>query len=94
MELTLRAGHGIALWDIDGHTGRGCEERCTELRGRVQGLLDRTDRACELPDRIRHLREDIDPRRPETHWPESLVLLYDDPGRSLPADDEETLDSP
>ncbi|WP_406070608.1 serine protease [Streptomyces sp. NBC_01020] len=94
MELTLRAGHGIALWHIGRGAGHSCGEDCAELRARVQKLFDAAGGTAELPDRLRHLREDIDRRRPETHWPEPLMLLYDDPGRPLPTDDEHTLDSP
>ncbi|MFJ5288203.1 trypsin-like peptidase domain-containing protein [Streptomyces sp. NPDC088348] len=94
MELTLRAGHGIALWDIAGRAGHSCGPYCDELRTRVQTLFDGVGRTAELPDRLRHLREDIDQRHPGTQWPEPLMLLYDDPGRPLPTDDEHTLDSP
>ncbi|MFI9581516.1 trypsin-like peptidase domain-containing protein [Streptomyces sp. NPDC052236] len=92
--MALRAGHGIALWHTDGHSDHGCTEFCEDLYQGAAALLAQTAGAGELPDRLRRIRDDISGSRNSGHWAEGVAILYDDPGRPLPADDSCPLDSP
>ncbi|MEV7991935.1 trypsin-like peptidase domain-containing protein [Streptomyces sp. NPDC086077] len=94
LKLALENGHGVALWHIDGHVTRTCAEDCDTLHAKAQELLGGLGSLAELPDRLRHLRQDISERRADHTWAEPLALLYDDPGRPLPAEETETLDAP
>ncbi|MFI9614597.1 trypsin-like peptidase domain-containing protein [Streptomyces sp. NPDC052023] len=94
LKLALENGHGVALWHIDGHATRTCAEDCDTLHAKAQELLGTLGSLAELPDRLRHLRQDISERRAGHTWAEPLALLYDDPRRPLPAEETETLDAP
>ncbi|MER6911641.1 trypsin-like peptidase domain-containing protein [Streptomyces sp. NPDC000594] len=92
--LALTAGCGIALWHTDGHPDHGCDDFCERFHDGAARLLERTADPVELPDRLRRIRDDISGTRDGGHWAESVALLYDDPGRPLPADDGGPVDSP
>ncbi|WP_320778888.1 trypsin-like peptidase domain-containing protein [Streptomyces sp. CRN 30] len=94
MRLALESGHGVALWHIEGHSTRACAEPCDVLHAKAQELLGTLGSLAELPDRLRHLRQDISERRTGNGWAEPMALLYDDPRRPLPAEEAETLDAP
>ncbi|MFF8844631.1 trypsin-like peptidase domain-containing protein [Streptomyces sp. NPDC015127] len=82
--LALDAGHGIALWRIDGHDRGACGDGCEELHRGAAELLALTGSAPELPDRLRRIREDIHKRRTKGHWAEAVAVMYDDPRRPVP----------
>jgi hypothetical protein len=90
--MALDAGHGVALWHTDGHPDHGCQEFCEAIHTGATALLTQAVAATELPDRLRRVRDDINESRDAQHWAEGVAMLYDDPGRPLPAD--EPLDSP
>ncbi|GLF94608.1 VMAP-C domain-containing protein [Streptomyces yaizuensis] len=92
--MALAAGCGIALWHTDGHPDHGCGDFCERFHDGAARLLEQTAEPVELPDRLRRLRDDISGTRNGGHWAESAALLYDDPGRPLPADDSGPVDSP
>ncbi|MFI1395034.1 trypsin-like peptidase domain-containing protein [Streptomyces sp. NPDC020681] len=92
--LALEAGHGIALWHTDGHSEYGCNEFCDEVNEGAAELIAGTAVATELPDRLRRIRDDISGSRNSRHWAEGVAMLYDDPSRPLPADDNGPVDSP
>ncbi|MFE6131289.1 trypsin-like peptidase domain-containing protein [Streptomyces sp. NPDC056437] len=92
--LALDAGHGVALWHTDGHPEHGCTEFCEEMHDGAAALLAQTAGALELPDRLRRIRDDISGSRNGGHWAEGVAMLYDDPTRPLPADDNGPVDSP
>lgn len=94
MKLALENGHGVALWHVEGHTGRGCADTCDTLHIKTEELLDSVRSLGELPDRLRHIRQDISERRADRRWAEPLALLYDDPRRPLPPEETETVDAP
>ncbi|MEV0254249.1 trypsin-like peptidase domain-containing protein [Streptomyces sp. NPDC050732] len=94
MRLALGSGHGVVLWHIEGHATRGCQDACEDLHAGVEQLLGRLGSVAELPDRIRHIRQDISRSRDDRHWAEPLALLYDDPRRPLPPEDTMPADSP
>jgi hypothetical protein len=94
MNATLEAGHGVALWHVDGHSTRGCGDECEDLHTRIEELLGRLGSAAELPDRLRHMREEIGRADSGRRWAEPLALLYDDPRRPVPPEDGLPLDSP
>ncbi|WP_210585810.1 trypsin-like peptidase domain-containing protein [Streptomyces sp. GESEQ-35] len=94
MKLALETGHGVALWLIDGHTGPACTEACETLHAKAEELLGGLGCLAELPDRLRHLRQDISEQRAEGRWAEPLAILYDDPRRPLPGEETEPLDAP
>ncbi|MFD7404977.1 trypsin-like peptidase domain-containing protein [Streptomyces sp. NPDC059866] len=94
MKLALDNGHGVALWHIDGHATRTCAEACDTLHAKAEELLGTLGSLAELPDRLRHLRQDISEHCADRAWAEPLALLYDDPRRPLPAEETETLDAP
>ncbi|MEU6824471.1 trypsin-like peptidase domain-containing protein [Streptomyces atriruber] len=94
MKLALGSGHGVVLWHIEGHATRGCQDTCEDLHAGVEQLLGRLGSVAELPDRIRHIRQDISSGRDDRHWAEPLALLYDDPRRPLPPEDTMPADSP
>ncbi|MFH8608203.1 trypsin-like peptidase domain-containing protein [Streptomyces sp. NPDC018029] len=94
MRLALGSGHGVVLWHIEGHATRGCQDACEDLHAGVEQLLGRLGSVAELPDRIRHIRQDISSGRDDRHWAEPLALLYDDPRRPLPPEDTMPADSP
>lgn len=94
MKLALDGGHGVALWRVDGHAGSNCADSCDDLRTRTKWLFERVENVTELPDRLRQLRQEVAEQRPERRWAEPLALLYDDPGRPLPAEDTSPLDAP
>lgn len=93
LRLALEGGHGLALWRVDGHTG-GCTDACEELHAHTRALLESVDAPAKLPERLRQLRREISRQTPGTRWAEPLALLYDDPGRPLPAEDTAPLDAP
>ncbi|WP_329023224.1 VMAP-C domain-containing protein [Streptomyces sp. NBC_00690] len=92
--LALTAGYGIALWHTDGHPEYGCTETCDRFHDGAALLLAQAGDAHELPERLRRLRDDISGSRNSRHWAEGAAMLYDDPGRPLPADEGDPLDSP
>ncbi|MCM2388019.1 trypsin-like peptidase domain-containing protein [Streptomyces albipurpureus] len=92
--MALAAGHGIALWHTDGHPEYGCTDFCDRLHEGAALLLSQATDAMELPERLRRVRDDISGSRNSRHWAESVAMLYDDPGRPLPADQGEPVDSP
>jgi hypothetical protein len=94
MRFVLEGGHGVALWPIEGHPTRACVEACDTLHARAAELLGSLGSLDELPDRLRHLREDISNQHSDRAWAEPLALLYDDPRRPLPAEDTEPVDAP
>ncbi|MFE0104011.1 trypsin-like peptidase domain-containing protein [Streptomyces sp. NPDC059009] len=96
MRLVLGTGHGVALWDIDGHATRGCHDSCDALHARVERLFGGLDSVAELPDRLRHIRHHISQGGDGGHWrwAEPMALLYDDPRRPLPPEDTTPADSP
>jgi hypothetical protein len=94
MRLALENGHGVALWHIDGHTSRACPETCDTLYAKAEELLGTVGSLAELPDRLRHVRQEISEHRVERPWAEPLALMYDDPRRPLPPEDAEPLDAP
>jgi hypothetical protein len=94
MRFVLEGGHGVALWPIEGHPTRACVEACDTLHARAAELLGSLDSLDELPDRLRHLREDISKQRADRSWAEPLALLYDDPRRPLPGEETEPVDAP
>ncbi|TLS42232.1 trypsin-like peptidase domain-containing protein [Streptomyces montanus] len=94
MKLALDSGHGVALWHIDGHATRVCPESCDTLHAKAQELLGTLGSVAELPDRLRHIRQEISERRAGRRWAEPLALLYDDPRRPLPAEETEPVDAP
>ncbi|MEE1757256.1 VMAP-C domain-containing protein [Streptomyces sp. SP18CS02] len=86
MELALEAGHGIALWHIEGHPGSvACGGDCDAFHQAAAELLTEAASAGELPDLLRRIREGIHERRDRGHWAEAVAVLYDDPGRPVPA---------
>ncbi|MFD8432319.1 trypsin-like peptidase domain-containing protein [Streptomyces coelicoflavus] len=94
MRLALESGHGIALWHVDGHSSRVCPESCDTLYTRAEELLATLGSLAELPDRIRHVRQEISELRDDHAWAEPMALLYDDPRRPLPSEEGGTLDAP
>ena len=85
LDMAASAGHGIALWHIEGHRRQGpCGDICEAVNRGAAELLGATA-ASELPDRLRHIREEIHERREQGHWAEALAVLYDDPRRPVPA---------
>ncbi|MET9971453.1 hypothetical protein ABZZ80_37520 [Streptomyces sp. NPDC006356] len=60
----------------------------------MEKFLETIGSLAELPDRLRHVRQDISEQRPDSTWAEPLALLYDDPRRPLPAEETETVDAP
>ncbi|NUK45064.1 trypsin-like peptidase domain-containing protein [Streptomyces lunaelactis] len=92
--MALQAGHGIALWHTDGHPDHGCAEFCEDVHQGATALIAQTAGAMELPDRLRRIRDDISGSRNSRHWAEGVAMLYDDPSRPLPADDNGPVDSP
>jgi hypothetical protein len=94
MRLALESGHGVALWHIEGHTSRACPEACDTLYAKAEELLGGLASPTELPDRLRHIRQDISEQRADRAWAEPMALLYDDPRRPLPAEETETVDAP
>ncbi|MDN3297024.1 trypsin-like peptidase domain-containing protein [Streptomyces ficellus] len=86
MELALETGHGIVLWHIEGHPrSTACAGDCDAFHQGAAELLGKTATARELPDRLRRIREEIHERRDQGHWAEAVAVLYDDPGRPVPA---------
>ncbi|MFH8561087.1 trypsin-like peptidase domain-containing protein [Streptomyces sp. NPDC017988] len=94
MRLALGSGHGVMLWHIEGHATRGCQESCEDLHAGVERLLGAVGSVAELPDVLRHIRQDISSGRSDRRWAEPLALLYDDPRRPLPPEDTMPADSP
>lgn len=95
MKHALSSGHAVALWHIGPHPERGaCLPECDTLRARVEKFFGTLGSLAELPDRLRHVRQDISEQRPDSTWAEPLALLYDDPRRPLPPEETETLDAP
>ncbi|MFF7719611.1 trypsin-like peptidase domain-containing protein [Streptomyces luteogriseus] len=94
MRLALENGHGVALWHIDGHASRACPEACDTLYAKAEELLSTVGSLAELPDRLRHLRQQISDHPDEHAWAEPLALMYDDPRRPLPPEETEPLDAP
>lgn len=86
MEMALETGHGIALWHIEGHArSTACAGDCDTFHQGAAELLGETAAAHELPDRLRRIREEIHEARDQGHWAEGVAVLYDDPGRPVPA---------
>ncbi len=95
MKHALSSGHPVALWHVGPHPERGaCLPECDTLHARVERFLETLGSLAELPDRLRHVRQDISEQRPGSTWAEPLALLYDDPRRPLPAEETETVDAP
>jgi hypothetical protein len=94
VQLALDGGHGVLLWRLDGHDGAECQDSCAELHARTRWLFEPLRSAAQLPDRLRQLRQEITDQRADHRWAEPLVLLYDDPGRPLPAEDSVPVDAP
>ncbi|MDC0768110.1 VMAP-C domain-containing protein [Streptomyces sp. HD] len=95
MKHALSGGHSVALWHIGPHPERGaCLPECDALHARVEKFLETLGSLAELPDRLRHVRQDISEQRPDSTWAEPLALLYDDPRRPLPGEESETVDAP
>ncbi|MER7552382.1 hypothetical protein ABTX86_20655 [Streptomyces anulatus] len=94
MRSLLAAGHGIALWRIDGHESGSCGPDCEDLHKGVAELLAGTGSAPELPDRLRRIREEIHEGRTVGHWAEAVAVLYDDPRRPIPERPVWPVDSP
>ncbi|MFE0251833.1 trypsin-like peptidase domain-containing protein [Streptomyces sp. NPDC059010] len=95
MKHALSGGHSVALWHIGPHPERGaCLPECDTLHARVEKFLETLGSLAELPDRLRHVRQDISEQRPDSTWAEPLALLYDDPRRPLPGEEIETVDAP
>ncbi|QKW09123.1 trypsin-like peptidase domain-containing protein [Streptomyces sp. NA04227] len=94
MRLALDSGHGMALWDIEGHAVGGCHADCEDLHAGVERLFGDLCSPAELPDRLRHIRHDISRGHDGLRWAEPVALLYDDPDRPLPPEDAEPADSP
>ncbi|MEU8889595.1 trypsin-like peptidase domain-containing protein [Streptomyces sp. NPDC048442] len=88
----LAAGHGIALWHIEGHAGAHCRESCDVLHAFTVAELAGADSADELPDRLRRIRAAIS-AADQPHPAGGFALLYDDPRRPAPGD-LEVYDSP
>lgn len=94
MAAVLDSGHSVALWHIEGHTARGCAGSCDDLHTQASEFLRDILAPGELPERMRHLREEISDGRPGRRWAEPLALLYDDPERPLPGQDFSVVDAP
>ncbi|MBT2505956.1 trypsin-like peptidase domain-containing protein [Streptomyces sp. ISL-98] len=92
LRAALDAGHGIALWHIEGHPGARCRKGCDALHEFAVSEFAEAAGAAELPDRIRRIRERIS-ARDVAHPAEAVALLYDDPRRPVPGDTE-VYDSP
>jgi hypothetical protein len=92
LQEALTAGHGIALWHVDGHPGQRCREFCDELHAFTGREFARAHGAAELPDRLRQIREQISNSN-QPHRAEGLALLYDDPSRPV-SQEQGVLDSP
>ncbi|MFF0743890.1 trypsin-like peptidase domain-containing protein [Streptomyces sp. NPDC004111] len=92
LKAAIDAGHGIALWHVDGHPGQRCRESCDTLHAFTGREFARARHATEIPDRLRRIREDISNSN-QPHPAEGLALLYDDPRRPAP-EDQGVLDSP
>ncbi|MFF8954177.1 trypsin-like peptidase domain-containing protein [Streptomyces sp. NPDC014894] len=92
--MALETGYGVALWHTDGHPDHGCTDFCERLHDGAALLLAQAAGVMELPERLRRIRDDISGSRNGGHWAEAVALLYDDPGRPLPADEDGPLDSP
>lgn len=88
----LTAGHGIALWHVDGHAGQRCRESCDELHKFTGEEFARAHGVAELPDRLRRIREEISNSN-QPHLADGLALLYDDPERPI-SQEQGVLDSP
>ncbi|MBD0843553.1 trypsin-like peptidase domain-containing protein [Streptomyces sp. TRM68416] len=94
MNHALAGGHGVALWYIGSHPERGCLPECDTLHARVEKFLETLGSLDELPDRLRHVRQDISEQRADSDWAEPLALLFDDPRRPLPGEETEPVDAP
>jgi hypothetical protein len=94
MRLALESGHGVALWHIGGQAAHTCTAVCDTLYAKAEELLGTLGSLAELPDRLRHIRQEISERHGDSRWAEPLALLYDDPRRPLPAEESEPLDAP
>ncbi|MFJ6695550.1 trypsin-like peptidase domain-containing protein [Streptomyces sp. NPDC091272] len=87
----IAAGHGIALWHVEGHAGVRCRDSCDVLHAFAVEEFARTGHADELPDRMRRIRAAIGDDQP--HPAGGFALLYDDPRRPV-ADETGVFDSP
>ncbi|MFR9796434.1 trypsin-like peptidase domain-containing protein [Streptomyces sp. MS06] len=94
MRFALENGHGVALWHVDGHASRACTPECGTFYAKAEELLGALGSLAELPDRLRHLRQDVSERRTGRGWAEPVALLYDDPRRPLPPEETAVLDAP
>ncbi|MEE1791810.1 trypsin-like peptidase domain-containing protein [Streptomyces sp. BE308] len=94
IEFAFDAGHGIALWRIDGHDRGPCGSDCEDLHKGVAELLAHTGSLPELPDRLRRIREEIHETRTTGHWAEAVAVMYDDPRRPVPERPVGPVDSP
>ncbi|KUL30364.1 trypsin-like peptidase domain-containing protein [Streptomyces regalis] len=94
MKHALDSGHGVALWPIGSHPERACLPECETLHARIEKFLGAVGSLSELPDRLRHVRQDISEQRADSAWAEPLALLYDDPRRPLPDEETDPVDAP
>ncbi|GGZ31019.1 hypothetical protein GCM10010387_25960 [Streptomyces inusitatus] len=94
MGMALETGHAVALWHTDGHPEQGCADFCERLHDGAARFLAQAADILELPERLRRVRDDISGSRNGGHWAEGVAMLYDDPGRPLPADEDGPVDSP
>ncbi|MGW1022995.1 VMAP-C domain-containing protein [Streptomyces sp. NPDC002577] len=93
VDMAIGTGHGIALWHIDGHASGACGDGCDDFHRGARDLLAGGS-ARELPDRLRHIREDIHEQRDRGHWAEAVAVMYDDPRRPVPAGPAGPVNSP
>ncbi|MCT9143856.1 serine protease [Streptomyces violarus] len=94
MRRALDNGHGVAFWHIEGHSSRACPESCDTLYAKVEELVCSVTSLAEIPDRLRHVRQDISDHEADCAWAEPVALMYDDPRRPLPPEEAEPLDAP
>lgn len=94
MEMALGSGHGVALWHGNEHPGATCGVRCQKAHDAMRQVVDGAKSVRELPQLIRETRARLSHQDETFAWAEGLAILYDDPMRPLPADDERPLDSP
>ncbi|NLU67184.1 trypsin-like peptidase domain-containing protein [Streptomyces sp. HNM0574] len=93
MELALRHGHGVVLWQSSPHASGHCDTGCDALHERLAKTVRGIGSARQLPEHLRVLRARFHRRDYSVQWAEKLSILYDDASRPLPAA-EGTVDSP
>lgn len=79
----IGSGHPVALWRRE-----RMDPVCGEYHRGVLRTVKSGTTAHRLPSAVRELRAGIGAAEPEAYWSRGITLLYDDPARPLPGDDD------